>query len=154
MKQGSTLFLKAVLVVLGLSGLAFCAIALPAGISSDNTGLYRPILIGMYVPAIPFFIALFQTWKLLNYIDTNKAFSQASVLALKNIKYCALVFSALFIFGLPFIFNAADKDDAPGAIVIGLLLATAPLVIAVFAAVLQRLLQNAIEIKSENDLTV
>ena len=35
-----------------------------------------------------------------------------------------------------------------------MLLAFAPLVVAVFAATLQKLLQNAMDIKAENDLTV
>ena len=48
----------------------------------------------------------------------------------------------------------AEIDDAPGIIVIGLVIIFASMVIAVFAAVLQRLLQEAIDIKSENDLTV
>jgi hypothetical protein len=139
---------------MALAAVAVCTLVLPAGISSDNTGLYRPILIGMYVPAIPFFIALYQGYNLLTYIDHNKAFSQLSVTALKKIKYYGIVISALYAAGMPFIFNAADKDDAPGAILIGLVFMFAPLVIAVFAAVLQKLLQNAIDIKSENDLTV
>lgn len=37
---------------------------------------------------------------------------------------------------------------------IGMVIIGAPMVIAVFAAVLQRLLQEAIDIKSENDLIV
>ncbi|MGV2643750.1 DUF2975 domain-containing protein, partial [Clostridium perfringens] len=47
-----------------------------------------------------------------------------------------------------------EKDDAPGIILIGMALIFASIVIAVFAAVLQKLLQEAIDIKSENDLTV
>ncbi|MDG0933775.1 DUF2975 domain-containing protein, partial [Bacillus paranthracis] len=37
---------------------------------------------------------------------------------------------------------------------VGLIIVFASLVISVFAAILQRLLQEAIHIKSENDLTV
>jgi hypothetical protein len=37
---------------------------------------------------------------------------------------------------------------------IGLIIAFAPAVIATFAAVLQKLLKEAIEIKSENDSTI
>jgi hypothetical protein len=55
---------------------------------------------------------------------------------------------------MPYIVYVADKDDPPGATAIGLVIIVASCVIAVFAAVLQKLLQNAIEIKSENDLTV
>ena len=48
----------------------------------------------------------------------------------------------------------AEMDDAPGIILIGMVVIFASMVIAVFAAVLQRLLQEAIDIKSENDLIV
>jgi hypothetical protein len=154
MKQGSTLFLRGTVLAIGLIVLALCIFALPAGIRSDNTGMYRPILFGMYVPAIPFFVALYQALKLLSYIDTNKAFSDLSVKALTSIKYSAIIISALFTAGMPYIYVVADKDDAPGVIAIGLVIIFASIVIATFAAVLQKLLQNAIDIQSENELTV
>lgn len=154
MKRGSTLFLKLALVLLGLGALALAIFVLPAGIKSDNVGYYRPILIGMYLPATPFFLALFQAWKLLSLIDKNNAFSQSSVLALRNIKYCAGVISLFYAAGMPYIFHAADRDDAPGVVAIGLIIIGASLVVAVFAALLERLLKSAIQIKSENDLTV
>lgn len=154
MKQSSTLFLRVVVLILGLLVLALCAIALPAGIMSDHVGYYRPILLGLYAPALPFFFALYQALKLLGYIDRNEAFSKFSVDVLKNIKYCALAISVLFAVGMPYIYYAANRDDAPGVLLIGLVIMGASLVMAVFAAVLQKLLQNAIAIKSENDLTV
>lgn len=154
MKQSSTLILRGAILSLGLTVLALCVVALPAGIVSDNTGDYRPILIGLYVPAVPFFFALYQAWKLLDYIDKNKVFSKPSVKALKNIKHCALTISVLFAVGQPYIFYVADKDDAPGAAAIGFVIIGASFVIAAAAGLFQRLLQNAIDIKSENDLTV
>src|SRR3989338_10676245 len=154
MKQGSTLFLKGVIFLIGAGVLALCLFVLPIGIRAEDAGGYRPILLGLYVPAIPFFIALYQALKLLGYIDSNTAFSELSVQALKNIKYCAIIISALFAAGMPYIFYAADKDDAPGVVVIGFVIIAASIVIAVFAAVLQKLLQSGIDIKSENDLTV
>lgn len=154
MKPGSTIILRGVVILLGLTVLGLCILALPAGISSDNTGYYRPILIGLYVPAIPYFFALYQAMKLLGYIDNNKAFSKSSVNALQKIKYCALAITMLFAAGQPYIFYAADRDDAPGVALIGFVIIGASLVIATFAGVLQKLLQNALDIKSENDLTV
>lgn len=154
MKQGSTLILKGTIATIGLIVLALCAIALPAGITNDNTDMYRPILMGLYVPALPFFFALYQAMNLLSYIDKNTAFSDLSVKALTNIKYCAITISALFAAGMPYIYMVAEKDDAPGVILMGLVIIGASAVIATFAAVLQKLIQNAIEIKSENDLTV
>jgi hypothetical protein len=62
--------------------------------------------------------------------------------------------SGLYVIALPFVYIIAEVDDAPGLAVIGMVMIFAPMVIAVFAAVLQRLLQEAIDIKSENDLIV
>jgi hypothetical protein len=154
MKQGSTLILKGAVIFIGAIVLALCIFVLPRIIGSIDTGGYDPILLGMYVPAVPFFFALYQTLKLLSYIDKNKAFSEMSVKALKNIKYCALTISALYAAGMPYIFHVADKDDAPGVVAIALIIIFASLSVATFAAVLQRLLQDAIAIKSENELTV
>jgi len=154
MKRGSTIFLRIAIGIIGLIVLALCIFALPAAIAHENTGGYRPILVGMYVTAIPFFIALYHTFKLLGYIDRNKAFSKLAVGALKYIKYCAATIGGLYAIGMPYIFMVADQDDAPGVVLIGLALTFGPFVVAVFAAILQKLFENAIAIKSENDLTV
>ena len=153
MKHTSTLFLKSVIYLIGFAVLALCVII--GGVSiSGNAGMYLPMLLVMGVAAIPFFIGLYQGLLLLGYIDKNTAFSDLSVKAIKNIKYCAFTISVLYAAGMPFIIYVAEKDDAPGAVMIGLVFIFAPLITSVFAAVLERLLQNAIDIKSENDLTV
>lgn len=154
MKQSSTIFLRGVIWLMGLGVLGLCLFVLPREIASDTAGLYRPIFIGMYVPAIPFFIALWQGLKLLRYIDTNKAFSNLSVTALKKITYCAISISLLYAAGMPYLHYVSKRSDAPVAAIFGSTVIAASLVIAVFAALLQKLLQNAIAIKSENDLTV
>ena len=50
--------------------------------------------------------------------------------------------------------SVADKDDAPGAVGFGLIFILASIVVATFAAVLQKLVQNGLDMKSENELTV
>lgn len=156
MKQGSTLFLKGVVVLIGAVVLAVCLFALPMLIKSELKGDfdYGPIFLGLYVTAVPFFFALNEALKLLSYIDKNTAFSPLSVRALKNIKYSAITISAMFSAGMPYIFYVADRDDAPGLAALGFVIIFASIVIATFAAVLQKLLENAAEIKSENDLVV
>lgn len=156
MNRGSTIFLRFVIFLIALGVLSLCLVVFPLFIRAELRGDfdYGAIFLGMYVPAIPFFIALYQALKLLSYIDRNKAFSPLSVKALKNIKYCGVAISGLYTLGLPYIFYVADKDDAPGVVAIAFVIIFASFVIAVFAAVLQSLLQNAIDIKKENDLTV
>jgi hypothetical protein len=155
-----TLFLKFVVVLMGLPVLALCIFVLPeiaeffAELNPEFAYLQYPFLIGLYVTAIVFFSALYQTLKLLNYMDKNQAFSELSVKSLKNIKYFAITIGALYVVFMPLIFLMGEKDDAPGIVLIGLVIIFGCMVVAVFAAVLQKLLKNAIDIKSENDLTV
>lgn len=152
-KQGSTNILRATIVLLGLVVLGICVYTLPAALDGVTDG-YSPILLGVYVTLIPFFFALWQTWKLLGYIDKNKPFSKLAVAALKKVKYCALIISAMYMLGMPYIFMVADQDDAPGVIAIGLVFVGTSFVIATSAGVLQKLIETAVTIKSENDLTV
>lgn len=151
MKRGTTNFLRVVIFIMGLAVLALCISII---LVLDRAGEYRLVLVGMCASAIPFFIALYETLKLLNYIDRNLAFSNLSVAALINIKKCAIIISTLYTACMPLIIFAADRDDAPGAVLIGLVIIFASMVVAVFSSVLQKLLISAIEIKSENELTV
>lgn len=154
MKHGSTFFLKLVIYLIGIFVLALCVVALPLGIATDRTGMYWPILLGLYVPAIPFFFALYQARTLLGIIETNNVFTPAAVEKLTNIKLSAAVVATLFCVGMPYIYYVADIDDAPGVIAIAFVIVFASVVIATAAGLFQKLLQNAVDIKSENDLTV
>ncbi|AKO92115.1 DUF2975 domain-containing protein [Priestia filamentosa] len=160
MNKGTTFFLKIAVILMGIPVLALCIFLVPevgsyaAELYPDMAYIKYLIFIDLYAAAIPFYIALYQAFKLLSYIDKNKAFSIISVKALKNIKYCAITISILYVGGMPLLYLIAEKDDAPGIILIGLVIIFASMVIGVFAAVLQKLLKEAIDIKSENDLTV
>jgi hypothetical protein len=155
-----TFFLKIAVFLMGLPILASCIFVLPqiaaffAELYPKFAYLQYPFLAGLYVTALVFFAALYQTFKLLCYIDKNQAFSELSVTALKTIKYCAMIIGAFYVAFMPLIYLMADADDSPGMIVIGMIIIFGCMVIAVFAAVLQKLLTNAIAIKSENDLTI
>jgi hypothetical protein len=161
MKRPSTLFLRAVLIFIFLVVLALCIFGIPrlVGATLDYVGVFTYVrffivLAGVYTTAIFFFIALFQAFKLLTYIDKNSAFSENSIKTLRKIRNCASGMSILYLCGMPLVFLVAQTDDAPGLVLIGLTCACAPFVVAVFTAVLQKLVRSAIDIKSENDLTV
>lgn len=159
-KRASTLFLKATLVVFGLIGIAICVFFLPTipeGAPTQWPGLTETMylgLTGVYLTIIPFIFALYQAFKLLQYIDKNNAFSDASIAALRNIKFSAIAMTALYALALPLAFVVADNDDAPGLILFATAFAGSPLIVATFAAVLQKLVQNAVDMKTENDLTI
>ncbi|WP_226577518.1 DUF2975 domain-containing protein [Halobacillus litoralis] len=160
MKRGTTIFLKLSVILIGIPILVMCIFVVPEiakyasdllpGIPVINTF----VLLFMYLPALPFYFALYQAFKLLSHIDKNQAFSDLSVHSLKLIKFSAGIISICYVFFMPLLYMIAEAGDAPGFIAIGMVIIFAAMVIAVFAAVLQRLLQEAIRIKSENDLTV
>jgi len=145
-----TLFLKTAVILIGIPVFALCVFWLPGFVNY----LPYPILICVYATAIVFFFALYQALKLLSYIDRHIAFSELSVNALKNIKYSAIAIGSLYAVIAPLVYPIAEADDAPGLVAFPLLIIFASSVIAVFAAVLQKLLKEAIDIKAENDLTV
>lgn len=159
MKRETT-FLKLSVIVLALPILAACLFLLPF-LWRDATesggwiaNSMRPILVGMYVAAVPYFMALFQTFTLLGLIDRNEAFSYRSVKVLRMIKYCALTITVIYMALLPFFYWFAERDDSPGFLVLGFVFVFAAFVIAVFAELLQKLLKRAIDMKQEIDLTV
>jgi uncharacterized membrane protein (DUF485 family) len=154
MKGSSTLFLRALLFILGALVFGFFALVIPDEARFEDLGILLPFVVAMYFSTIPFFFALYQTFKLLNYIDENKAFSELSVKALSKIKYSAIVFAVIYGVFAPFMFYIAQLEDAPGVGAIAIILTGTPLGIATFIAVLQRILGDALKLKSENDLTV
>ena len=160
MERVSTIFLKLAVILMGVPVLALCIFLVPeianyaAKLFPDWAFMKYLLFIDLYATALPFYFALYQAFKLLCYIDKNIAFSELSVNALKYIKYCAITISTLYMLGMPLFYLLAEADDAPGIILIGMVMIFAAMVVAVFAAVLQKLLKNAIDIKSENDLTI
>ncbi|UOQ83462.1 DUF2975 domain-containing protein [Gracilibacillus salinarum] len=160
MKKGSTIFLKLAVILMGVPVLALCIFLVPkigdfaAELYPDFTIIKYLVMFVFYASAIPFYYALYQAFRLLSYIDRNHAFSTLSVTSLQHIKWSAITISGLFVIAMPLFYLVAERDDAPGVILVGMVLIFAAMVVAVFAAVLQRLLNEAIHIKSENDLTV
>jgi hypothetical protein len=158
LRRGSTVFLKGVIVLIAIVVLAGM-IRFPQtegrATNLDLISIYTdPLIIYGYIASIPFFFALYQAFKLLGHIDTNSVFSQLAVNAVRNIKYCALIISGFIVLGVLYIILFAHGDDPAGPTALGIVTTFASLVIATAAALFERLLQNAIDIKSENDLTV
>jgi hypothetical protein len=75
---------------------------------------------------------------------------------LRTIKYCALAIIGFVVVEEIWILLVSGPDeDNPGApIFLGLLIILPSIVVAVTAGMFERILQNAVDLKSENDLTV
>ena len=158
MKKSSTIFLQVVIVLIGIVALAIM-IRFPLtegrAVSLDLFSIYSdPFILYGYLASIPFFVALYQAFKLLGYIGQNQVFSLSSVRALRTIKYCAIIQSILIVMAVLYIRLTVKDDDPAGFIAMGLFLIFVSTVIATAAAVFEKTLQSAVDIKSENDLTV
>jgi Protein of unknown function (DUF2975) len=159
-KRGSTVFLQVAIVLIGLGVLALMLWEPHLEGRNAHATLFEiyfkdPFLAYAYLASIAFFGALYQAFTLLGYIRQNQVFSLDSVRALRTIKYCAIALVVMIGAAVAYLFIAMrGKDDIAGGVAMGVLMISLSVVIATAAAVFERLLQNAVDIKSENDLTV
>lgn len=159
MKRISIVFLQAVIVLIGIVALTILLwFPLTEG-RAENLDLFSiyfdPFILYGYTASITFFVALYNAFKLLGYIGQNKVFSSNSVKALRSIKYCAIVVSILIVLGGLYIRLFHNKEDDPaGFLAICIVTTFISIVFATAAAIFETLLQNAIDMKSENDLTI
>ena len=163
MNKSLTNVARGIVCLMGVAVIIVLVILLPElareeAVGKVNPPAAYPFLIGAWILSLPIFIALQQTLKLLNQIDENKAFSNQSVITLRKIKYSVIAFAALIVTGaisVIMIARSADpREDVTPVISIGFVFTFVSSLVATFVAVLQRLLQEAINMKKENDLTV
>lgn len=158
MKKGNTLLLKTAILLLALPVALLGGFGIFGLLNNPASPIYDqvlyPVIIGIYLTTVPYFFALYQGYQLLNYIEGNDAFSENSVAALQKIKRSAFIISTIYLIVWPFVFGLAQLDDAPGLVILGGLPVFASLVVAVFAAVLQKLLAEALDLKNDQQLTI
>jgi hypothetical protein len=161
MKRGSILFLQIVIVLMGVAALALLLWEPQVeGVNKNATNIeiyfQDPFLALVYAGSIPFFIALYQAIRALGYVGRNEVFTPEVVKALRTIKYCALAIIGFVVVEeiVILVMNNGDNDNPGAPIFLGILIVFPSIVVATVAAMFERILQNAVDLKSENDLTV
>ena len=148
MKRGSTIFLQVLILLVGVGVFVFLLWEPQVEGRNVNATQFEiyfkdPFLAYIYLAFVPFFVGLYQAFKILGYAGRNEIFSQRSVRALQIIKYCALT-TAIFILGAEaylFIFMRG-KDDIAGGVMMGAFIILVSAIIATAAAVFERNLQK------------
>jgi len=158
MKRSSTVFLQIVVVLIGIGALALMLWEPHIEGRNKDATLFEiyfkdPFLAYAYIASVPFFVALYQAFKVLGYAGQNKIFTQEAVNALRTIKYCAITMIGFVVVSVIFLLRG-DPEDRPPGVVMRVLITFGSIVIASAAAMFERILQNAVDLKSENDLTV
>ncbi|MCA9262723.1 MAG: DUF2975 domain-containing protein [Planctomycetales bacterium] len=161
MKRSSIIFLQIVIVLIG--GVALALLLWEPQVEGRNKDATQfqiyfqdPFLALVYVGSIPFFAALYQAIRALGYIGKNQVFSSKVVKALGVIRYCALAIIGFVLVEEVWIHlvNGRDNDNPGAPIFLGLLIILPSLVVATTARMLEQIVQDAVDLKSENDLTV
>jgi len=153
-----SIFLQTVIVLIGIGAVALLLWEPHIEGRNAHATLFQiyfndPFLAYAYIASVPFFVALYQAFKVLGYAGQNEVFSQEAVKGLRAIKYCAISIIG-FVAGGEISIMLGDSDDRAGGVFIGLLISFSSLVIAAAAAMFERILQSAVDMKLENDLTV
>ena len=158
MRRSSTVFLQIVIVFIGLGVLAFMLGEPHLEGRNEHATFFEiyfkdPFLAYAYVASISFFVALYQAFKLVGYAGQNQVFSNSAVKSLRTIRYCALSMIGFVVVSVIFMLDG-DLDDRPPGVVIRAVITFGSTIVAAVAGMFERILQNAVDIKSENDLTV
>lgn len=159
MKKFSILFLQAAIVIFSVVALVILVrLPLTEG-RAANLDLFHiyadPLILYLYAASIAFFVALYKAFRLLGYIGHNRVFTLNAVSALKGIKYCAIILSILIVGAGVYIRIFHHKNDDPaGFIALCIVTTFIAVVVATAVAVFEKVLVNAIAMKTENDLTI
>lgn len=159
MKRASTIFLQVVIVLLGLGVFAF--LLWEPQLEGRNANATQveiyfkdPFLAYIYLAFVPFFFGLYQAFRILGYARRDEIFFERSVRALQIIKYCAFTVATFILGAVAYMFLFTHGEDIAGGVMMGVFIILVSAVIGTAAAVFERILQNAVDIKSENDLIV
>ncbi|MEK7505703.1 MAG: DUF2975 domain-containing protein [Patescibacteria group bacterium] len=152
-KRSSTILLQVVVVLIGIGALAFMLWEPQIEGRNVHATLFQiyfndPFLAYAYTASIAFFVALYQAFKILGYIGENKTFSQATVKAMRTIKYCARTLVGFVVAAEAYLFIVRPEEDIAGGVFMGLLMIFVSGVTAIASAMFEQILQNAVDIKS------
>lgn len=118
MRKLSVLFLKIAIVSVALPIILLAGYGLywlsGNPVSPTYAPMLYPIIVGIYVSLIPLIWSFHQLYKLLDQAIRPGGGDKEGIL--KNLRKGSLFFAGIFLLTEPFVFQAAQQDDAPGLI--------------------------------------
>src|SRR5262245_51977764 len=116
-KRSSTAFLQIVIVLIGIGALALMLWEPHIEGRNAHATVFEiyfkdPFLAYAYIASIPFFMALYQGFKVLGYAGQNQVFSQAAVRALRTIKFFAIAIIGFVAVGEIFVTVQPSRTNA------------------------------------------
>ena len=159
MKQKKiSLWLKAVTIAIALMGLAFFGSATAYAFAfrpdyNDPVPVYlRQNIVFLWVTAILCFLVLFFFWKIINEIGNDNSFSMENVKNFKSMAICGILIIFEYILRIIVWLIKGDLEFIP--LTYTLLKIFVFIIFVVLCIAMSKLVQNAYEIKQENELTI
>ncbi|KND52118.1 MAG: putative membrane protein [Parcubacteria bacterium C7867-003] len=103
-----------------------------------------PFLAYAYIASVAFFVALYQTFKLLGNVGENKIFTPESLKSLRTIKYCGRVLLAFVLGFMGYLFIVRPEEDIAGGVFMCLIAVVVSGGIATVASRFEKVLQGII----------
>ena len=152
MKKNTAILLQIAIVLIGVGALAFLLWEPHIEGRNAHATLFEiyfkdPFLAYAYIASIPFFVALYQAFKVLGYATQNETFPPAAVQALRTIRFCARAIIGFVAIGEIFIV-ISNTDDRPAGVFMGILITFGSIVMYAAAAMFERILRKGTDIKS------
>jgi len=153
MKRASTIFLQIVIALVGIGVLA--ALLWEPQVEGRNVNATQfeiyfkdPFLAYIYLAFVPFFVGLYQAYRIMGYVRRDEIFLPRSVRAFRIIKFGALITAILILGALAYIFIfVRGTDDIAGGVAMGVFIILVSAIAATSASVFERILQKAVERK-------
>lgn len=157
MRTGSTLFLQAVTVLIGIGAIALLLWEPHLEGRNAQATLLQvyfddPFLAWAYAASIPVFVALYQTFTLLGGIGRDRVFSWTTVRRLRIIRHSAVALVAAALAAQAYFFVAIrGQDDIAGGVAMSLVLAFMSTVVAAASFVLEKTLADTLDLGAADD---
>ncbi len=151
MKKTSTYFLQTVVVIKALIIVILCIFALPHFVEGltyefpeieNMKSLASLFVVGLYGVSATSLFMIYYIVKIFGYVRANTFFSDASLKALKNIKDSSISLLIFFILCAPVFYAIAQRTDAPGVGVFGIMPIVYAVVLYVFTGVVEGLVKS------------
>lgn len=159
MKQKQiSLWLKAVTIAIALMGIAFFGSATAYAFAfrpdyNDPVPVYlRQNIVFLWITAILCFLVLFFFWKVINEIGNDNSFSMENVKNFKNMSICGVLIILEYIIRIIVWLIKGKLEFIP--LTYTLLKIFVFIIFVVLCIAMSKLVQNAYEIKQENELTI
>lgn len=154
MKRGLAIFLQVGIVIFGMA--VFAALLWEPQVEGRNVKATQfeiyfkdQFLAYIYLAFVPFFVGLYQAFKLVGYFGRDELFTERSVRAVRTIKYCVVIMAIFFIGAEAYILVfVRGTDDVAGGVMIGLFFIFVATGVGIAAAFVERTLQRAFDTKS------